>query len=485
MSIYLGFAVGALNVYLFNRFFSQEEYGLTQLFIQVFTTFSAFASLGTLITFYRFSPIFSHHLDRKKNDLPFLIMAACAIGLSIVVAIMFGFKDQIVRKFSENSPLFVEKYFYVFPLTISFLIYNLFESYAFMLKRTVQFNLTKELGFRLFQTTIILLYAGGVIELETFYVLFSLMFVPSLLIMSWIVFANEGIRINLKISKLTKRIYKIIAGYTSFHFSGTLLSVLPTAINSLLIGSISKNGLSDVAVYIMARFFISVLDAPLRGMYGVNVATLSEAFHKRDTAKVGRIYKKASINLLVIGIPIFILIFTNIDVVSHLFKDKDYSALPQLFLIFGIAKLFELSMGMNNSILNLSKFWKIEFYISSFIILFSLPVNYFLIKQSPLLGAALGEGLMLILFCSFRYFFVGKLLHIKPYTKKTLGLVLIGIVCLFMLLLIPTLNNPYLNIILKLIVFLPVYTFAIWWYKPSGEVAELMEKGIRELRKRL
>jgi O-antigen/teichoic acid export membrane protein len=483
IAIYAGFAVGALNTMLYIDFLSQEEYGLTSILREAFVLFSVFATLGTANTFHRFFPLYNAHLSRKDNDLPLLYFTTCTIGLIIVLACMFGFKDLVIRKFGKNSPLFVEKFYLLVPLVITFLYVNVFEAFAYMLKRTISFNLVKELGFRIVQLAIIVLFIFHIIEIDNFLVLYALMYVPSIIIMAYIVFRNNGIPLNFKISKLTKRVYKKLIGYTSFHFSGAIINIAPTAINAFLIGSISPNGLADVAVYTLAKFFISVMDAPVRSMLGINIAVISESFQQKDYNKIERIYKKTSINLLIVGIAIFTLIYANIPVVVEYFKTKDYSQVGILFLIAGLSKLVDLSMGMNWVIMYLSKFWKIEFYTSTAIILTSIPVNYILVKWQPLLGATLGEAMILILFCGVRYFWVQKLLHIKPYTFKTLGLVSIGIVCFAFAVFMPFPKNPILEVVMRTSLFALLYFILIRWYKPSEDFDDILSKVMAKFKK--
>ncbi|HRP90114.1 MAG TPA: hypothetical protein PKX92_08745 [Edaphocola sp.] len=474
--IYSGFAIGAVNTYLFNYFLTQEQYGLTAVFTNLLSVFATFASLGSALTIYRFFPIYKHHLGRERNDLPFLTIVASLIGLSLVLSSMFIFKDVIIWKFSENSPLLVERFYLLVPLTISFLCVLLFEAYAFLLKRTVASNIVKEIGFRSFQLIIVLLYGFRKISIDTFFILYSLMFIPSAIIMLLVDFSGRGIKINFQISKLTKRLYKVVLNYTAFHFSGALLMVLPMAVNSVIISSVSPNGLNDAAVYVMARFFVSVIEAPLRGLTGIYLATISESFHKKDIDKIGRMYQKASINLLLIGMALFVFMYINIPIVDTLFKDKDYSNLPLVFGLIGIGKLFELSMGLNNTILYLSKFWKVEFFISSIVVILSIPINYFLIKWTPLMGAGIAEAILMIGLGVSRFIAVKKLLKIQPFTQKTLGLLLIGIACFLIVSMLPSIENLYMNYLLKSLTFGILYLTAIVFYKPSPDLQEMLTK---------
>ncbi|OJV55431.1 MAG: hypothetical protein BGO31_18875 [Bacteroidetes bacterium 43-16] len=487
ISIYSGFAIGALNQYLYIHFLSQEQYGLTTLLREIFLALSTFANLGTVLTFHRFYPMYQHFLGKKRNDLPFIVIGASIIGLTLVVASLFIFKDLIIRKFSENSPLFVEWFYLLVPLTVTFLCMLLFEAFAFMLKRTVGANLIKETGFRLFQSAIIMLYCFKWISIDTFFILFSLMYVPSVIIMGAMVFTKNGIQINYKISGLTKRIYKSIASYTAFHFSGVAIAVLPIAINMSIITSISKNGLIDTAVYGLARFFVSIIEAPLRSMLGINIATVSEATHQKDKEKISRIYKKTSITLFITGLALFILIATNIDLVNAtLFNKngKDYSMLGAIFFIIGLAKVFELSMGLNNVILYMSKYWKVEFYITSSVILLNIPVSYLLTKHWGVMGTACSDAIMLSLFCLLRFYFVKRLIGIQPYTSKTLGMLLIGIACFIITAMVPSSFPVIISLALKATVFMLLYFTAIWFYNPSEDMKDILTKMFQKILKK-
>lgn len=487
ISIYSGFAIGALNQYLYIHFLSQEQYGLTTILREIFVALSTFASLGTVLTFHRFYPMYQHALGRKRNDLPFIVLGTSIIGLTLVVASLFIFKDLIIRKYSANSPLFVEWFYLLVPLTITFLCMLLFEAFAVMLKRTVGANLVREIGFRLFQSAIILLYCLKWISIDTFFILFSLMYVPSVLIMAAMVFSRNGISINCKISGLSKKIYKSMINYTVFHFSGAAIGVLPVAINMSIITSISKNGLTDTAVYGLARFFISIIEAPMRSMLGINVATISEASHQKDKEKISRIYKKTSITLLVIGIALFTLIGTNLDIVNSVLfnrNGKDYSMLGPLFMIIGLSKVFELSMGLNNVILYLSKHWKVEFYITSGVILLNIPASYLLTKEWGIMGTATSDAIMLSLFCLLRFYWVKRLIGIQPYTSKTLGMLLIGISCFVVTFLLPPMGHILVTLAVKSAVFMSLYLLAVWVYNPSEDLKEIMAKAFHKIIKK-
>ena len=65
--IYAGFAIGALNVlFLFPKFFTPEEFGLTRVLMDIALIFSTICAAGTLPVAMKFYPFYKHHVDKKN-----------------------------------------------------------------------------------------------------------------------------------------------------------------------------------------------------------------------------------------------------------------------------------------------------------------------------------------------------------------------------------------------------------------------------------
>ncbi|MBD0332923.1 MAG: lipopolysaccharide biosynthesis protein, partial [Chitinophagaceae bacterium] len=68
--IYIGFAFGALNTYLFTKqgLFTPEQYGLTRAFIVLGQFFYGFAGFGLASVIYKFYPYYKDNISLRKND---------------------------------------------------------------------------------------------------------------------------------------------------------------------------------------------------------------------------------------------------------------------------------------------------------------------------------------------------------------------------------------------------------------------------------
>ncbi|HWJ29011.1 MAG TPA: hypothetical protein VNS32_20880, partial [Flavisolibacter sp.] len=103
--VYIGFALGFLNTYLFTRQggLTKEQFGLTNTFIAFGSIMFSIASLGMPAYIRKFFPYYKSHLPDKKNDqLTWALLLSCN-GFLLVLIIGIVFKDIILEKF-QNSP---------------------------------------------------------------------------------------------------------------------------------------------------------------------------------------------------------------------------------------------------------------------------------------------------------------------------------------------------------------------------------------------
>ncbi len=158
--IYIGFAFGALNTYLFIKdgLFTPEQYGLTRAFIVIGQFFYGFAGFGLTSILYKFYPYYKDNLPDNKNDLLWLSLIVAFAGFLLTIAGGIIFEDIVVKKFIAKSPLILQYYYWVFPFTFFLLYFSLLEAYAWSIGKTIFPNFLKEAGFRISTTLLIILF---------------------------------------------------------------------------------------------------------------------------------------------------------------------------------------------------------------------------------------------------------------------------------------------------------------------------------------
>ena len=92
--IYLGFALGFLNTYLFTRQggFTQSEYGLYGTFMGVANIINAFANFGMQAYISKFYPYYQDNLKVRDNDMMAWAFVTSILGFIMVLAAAYYFQ---------------------------------------------------------------------------------------------------------------------------------------------------------------------------------------------------------------------------------------------------------------------------------------------------------------------------------------------------------------------------------------------------------
>jgi O-antigen/teichoic acid export membrane protein len=245
--IYIGFAVGLLNTYLFTKqgLFTEAQYGLTGIFIAIATLMMAFAQLAMSSYVYKFFPYYEDHLPPKKNEMLSLALIVSIIGFLLVVVAGIVFKDLVVRKFAEKSEDLVKYYYWFFPLGLGLTIYSILEAYAWQLHKSVLTNFLREVQIRLLITVLIVLFFVKLIpSFDLFIKLFAFIYPAVALILFIYLFAKKKIHFTLVISKVTKRFFKPILRLCTFVYGANLIFIVAQIFDSIVIGSLLGIGAS-------------------------------------------------------------------------------------------------------------------------------------------------------------------------------------------------------------------------------------------------
>ena len=117
ISIYIGMAIGAVNVVIIypNVFNDHPEYfGLIQILVAYAIVVSTFTTLGIPKTFVRFFPAI-----KEKGQLYFLSLITPLLGFVFALLSYFLFKEQIFELINAK-PLLRDNFFYIIFRCVNF-----------------------------------------------------------------------------------------------------------------------------------------------------------------------------------------------------------------------------------------------------------------------------------------------------------------------------------------------------------------------------
>jgi len=483
--IYIGFAIGALNILVLfpnEKYFTLAQFGLTKILVDFSLLIAMLCTLGTFPAVVKFYPFYNSYLPRKKNDFPFLTTVAVLTGCLLFVILLPFFKGILTRKYGERSPLFVEYFNLLYPLTISMAFLYLFEAYSWAAKKSVLPAITRELIVRVLTTLLIVCVMTGLLNFNQFINLYSLIYVPPVLILLFVLVRSGDITFHFTISSVTKRLGKRIVIFSLFLFSGQALNILARTLDSIIISSQSSGGLRDTGIFTIATYFIALMEVPVRGMTGIAMSVLAHAWKDKDLVKVFSIYRKTALNLLVAGLGIMSVLVLNMPNAIK-FLGPEYQTMYEIVLILGFSKLIDLGTGLNSHLLLTSKHWRIEFFTNIFLVLMAGVFNYILVKKYDIIGSAWATLIAFTVYNSVRFALIWRLFKMQPFSKKNLYVLVIAFVCFFMLWIIPYMGNLYFDSFVRTVLFSVLFGFAIIRFHISEDINQFFSIGLKRIQR--
>lgn len=476
--VYAGFAIGFINTYLFTRSgspFTPSQYGLTGIFVAVGNLMFAFANMGMTSVLYKFYPYYTDNLSKRKNDLLTWALLLSIIGFVFVLIAGFVFKDVVVRKFSANSPEFIQYYFWVFPFGFSILIFSIFEVYGWNLKKSIITTFFREVLFRVLTTGLIFLLSFRLIHsFDTFIKLYALTYGVVAVALLFYLLSKGKLNITFTISRVTKRFYKKIVSFASLIYFGGLVYMIAQFIETLVIMSVI--GTAAAGIFALASVISGLVQAPQRGAIAAALPVLSKAWKDKDHDKINLIYQRSGINLLIASIGVFLIIWLSYaDAVNVFHLKPAYLQSKWVFFFIGLAKIVDLGTGVNSQIIGTSIHWRFEFISGMILLSLAIPLNYFLVKEFGIIGAAYAHLISFSVYNAIRIIFLKRKFNMQPFSTKTAYAIILAFVaytiCYYSFLSLHT----FAGIVIKSLLFLLLYGGSVIYFKLSPDVLPVWE----------
>lgn len=473
---YIGFVIGAINIYLYTRegSFTEAEYGLTRLFFDFAQNAFVFGSLGVIPVVYKFYPYYKDNLKDKENDLLTWSLVTSLIGFILVVATGLIFKDFVVKKYIGRSALFVTYYYWLFPFAAGMLLFSVLEGFAWVLHKTVISNFLKETALRFVTTIFVLLFYFKLINYSTFIILFSSLYlIIFLALLVYLVKLNE-FHISFTISRVSRKFWKKMLGLQAYIFGGAIVICVSQTIDGIIIGSVK--GLTDLGIFALAQYVANLIQVPQRSLQSISTGLLSRAWKDKNLTEINRIYQRSCINLLIISIFIFGNTLLNIEQAIILTGIKSsYLTGINVMIILGLSRLIDAGTGVNGSIIATSNFWKFDFTSGIILLGLMIPLNYILIKQYGIVGSAYAQLISMTAYNTIRWEFLRRKFNMQPFNSKTFYSLLLGCIAFAAAYFLFNQLNGWLALFGRAILFSVLMIIGVFMFKLTPDAAQLME----------
>ena len=473
--IYVGFLIGALNTYFLTHknWFSTDQNGLTRAFIDIGQLIYAFSTLGVTSYLYKFFPYYRDNLEDKKNDLLAVALSISCIGFLLTCTGIYFLEPLIVRKFSANSLLLVEYFYWIIPMAFSILLYNVLESYSYGFEKGVLTNLLKETVLRLYTLCIIILKVMGWIGFHTFMVLFSFQFLIIVLILAFHLKSHHQLLLHFRYSKVTRKFRKKIFAILTLTFFVIIVGVLRQSMDALVLAA--KKDLGKVGIFGFASYMVSVLQAPYRSIAAITIPLLARHWKEKNYTEINRIYQRSSINMLAFSLFVFFCIWLNFEqAIQVLHINPEYLQGRWVFFILGLVTIIETGTGVNGQIIATSTYWRFELWTSLLLTIMIIPLSYYLTTTMGIIGPAISNLISFSCYNLIRIFFLWKKFGMQPFSNKTIELLGIACIAYWLAIFIAPSSPSIFGIILRLSLFSLLFLPVFYWRRISPDVEPVM-----------
>jgi O-antigen/teichoic acid export membrane protein len=477
--VYVGVLIGAFNQLFFTRngSFTADEYGLTRVFLDFGATVSVFAGLGVVPIIYKFYPYYKDHLEERKIDLISWAFVVALIGFTVVVITGYYLEPLIIRKYSATSKLLTDYYYWMFPVAFGMLLFSVLEGLCIAIHKTVLSNFLKETAIRFITAAIVLLYYFKKINFTTFVYLFSFIYLLVVVILLVYLIRIGKFRLTFTQSRVTRRFRKKMFAMQAYILGGTLIQSLASTIDSFLIAGLK--GLSYVGIFGLAQYAASIVQVPQRSIQSVTTGVLSKAWKDKNMAEIQRIYERSSINLLLMALFIYGLISLNaIQGMDVLGIQQQFKQGIGVIFILGLARLIDAGTGVNGVIIGTSTRWKFDFWSGVVLLIFRIPLTWFLIVQFGIIGSAIAEVFSYFVYNGLRFQFLRRQYNMQPFSSKTVYALISGMVAFGAAYLLYNMQG-WAGIVLRTAIFSGIMIASVFAFKLTPDAMQLWYKWTR------
>ncbi|WP_299061627.1 lipopolysaccharide biosynthesis protein [uncultured Polaribacter sp.] len=482
--IYAAFLIGGINTIIFYpRILESEFYGMVTFLLSASNLIMPLTAFGIQYTIVKF---FSSYKTKQEKD----TFLSSVLFLPLIIALPLGFLWDyahlwIMSKVTEENQMIENYTFSIYIIAVACAYFELFYSWTKVQLNTVFGNILKELWNRVVVMILLLAVFFAFITKEEFIFYLTIAYVLRVFVMMFYAFYVYLPKFQFKLPNNTSEIIK----YSLYIILAGSAGAILLDIDKIMIPG--KDTIEKAAYYSVAVFIGSFIEAPSRAMTQILQPLTSKSLNEFDHKEVESLYKKSSINLFLVGGLFYVLVNCGVTELFKIMPDKGYAGGEWVVFMISTAKLYTMFLGSNGAIINNSKFYKIALPIAigmSVGVYFLNDLFYFNLGIGTD-GLALSTLIIIVVFNTFKLWFVHRKFSITPFTPKSLKMFTIIIIMMgvFNFWDFPIDDiyfwkfpiHPIINIGLKSILITVVYLFLIFKLNISTELDNLLKKYYR------
>lgn len=467
-----GVLLGILNVVLIVPHVL-EAYGVYTFIMSAVSLLIPFVSLGLGLGSVKFFNDYAEEGSRDNRSVLRLSIIIIAAGYMCFLLFVLLAKDWIVEYYQGREP---EKYMYlvfVIPFVLVFSLMGVLTTYTSNFKRIVVPALLRNL-IKFILPIFLLLHLWEYIDVWG--LLYCILGLNALVVIALFVYLKFLGELDFRWSpdfftpqrRVEMRKYLVNGVFLS---AGT---VIAASIDAVMVGSMIEIG-TATAVYSIGVVVASILILPNNAVASIAGPIIAKLWAEDNQKDLAVIYKKASINLFIIGVLLFVGIWSSIDDVFGLMKNGSIIAQAKYVIFFlALARLFSMSCGVNGLMVQLSPNYIIGTYSILFLAVVNIIMNYYLIKAQGVVGAAIATSISILLYNLSLVVYLYFKNSVQPFSIRLFLVIAFGVLA-YAAGLIIGFESHLLNILLRSLLIFLVFVPLIYYAKVSSEINDVID----------
>ena len=295
---FIGVIIGAFNtMFVFPHVLGAERHGLVMLILTIAAVITQFAQLGIPNTIIRFFP---YLIDSKK----YIYRLALQVPLMSILLIgftAFFFGDYFFQSYSQKNSLFDQYQFSLLPLISSMVFFEVLLSISRSELKTVFPAVLRELVLRVITLLLLGAFFMSWIDFSQFISIWLSVYAFNVFLFSIYLFSYNHFKLEFGLPLIPNRnLAKKMFHYGAITLLTSSAAILVNRIDVLMLGHYLK--LENVAFYTVAFFMATLIEIPARSILQIVKPLLAKAWSGGDLNEIGMLYKKTSINQMLVGL---------------------------------------------------------------------------------------------------------------------------------------------------------------------------------------
>ncbi len=436
--------------------------------------------LGSPTSAVRFFPKYKDDTSAHKGLLSWLLIVY-AVGF-ILFLIFFPLVQELLKNsvFDDDNSRYVDFIIYVIPLTFCIGLTNLLARYISNFRRIVIPSAFENLTIKITLPLIILAYLQKWVTVEGVVIGIVVSYILSTIGMTIYLYTIGQYRLTRPVILDDKESLKEYAKYSWYGLLSGIGSQVAFRIDALMVSTIIhfKSG----GLYALSMAISDVIAKPMRALSAISGPLVADHLERGNMEELKILYKKSSLNMTIIGLGIFLLIWT---VLPHVFEimpnTLEMQAGSYAVFFLGLAQVWDMMTGINNDIIIYSKYYRFNLYLTLFLAGINIVLNLWLIPNYGIMGAAMATCISFFLFNLVKFLFIKIKFGFQPFSVRLIPVIAFGVAAWLFSTWLPNTGSEWITLLCKGALFSLLYGFAIWGFKISPDINSWLLIAINKL----